>query len=167
MGKFAEQTRERIVRQLQGDSRLSGETVLAAATLTRISFFMLGASGVAGFIFMLAFFGSGGLQLGLGLLIGYSAYILVLLYVKDGPRVLGLFGVLTKRKLILLGSSRVGIIKEWKLRELESLEMIRKGNLIVMGKLAIKPRKEDRMVFLVSNQGLGRYLVEKYEELHG
>ncbi|MCP3997816.1 MAG: hypothetical protein GY722_22550 [bacterium] len=167
MSRFAEQTRERIVKQLQGDPRLSGETVLAGATLTRISFFILGASGVAGFIFMLAFFGSGGLQLAIGLLLGYAAYIAFLLYVKGGPRVLGLFGVLTKRKLVLLGSSRAGVIKEWKLKQIESMELLRKGNLIVMGKLAIKPSQEEQMVFFVSNKGLGIHLVEKYQELRG
>ena len=165
MSKFADQTRERVIKQLEQDPRLSGETVVAAATLTRISFFILGASGVAGFVFMLAFFGSGGLQLGLGLLLGYAAYIAVLLYVKDGPRVLGLFGVLTKRRLVLLGSTRAGVIKEWKLSQIEDMKLLRKGNLLVMGKLAIKPAKEDQIVFFVSNKGLGLDLVGKYQEL--
>ncbi len=40
-----------------------------------------------------------------------------------------------------------------------------KGNILVMGKLAINPKNEDRKVFFISNRRMGRHLVEQYEAL--
>jgi len=163
MSKFSERARERIIDQLQTDPRLEGETVLSAATLSRASFLMLGLSGVLGFIIIVTILGPGGLQLVLGLLLGYGAYAAYIIFAKPGPRVLGVFAVLTKKKVVLLGSSRKGVIHEWKRTELKAIEQRRRGNLLIMGKVAFVPRKGDPWVFFVSNQGLGRHLVDQWQ----
>lgn len=163
MSKFSERARERIIDQLQTDPRLEGETVLSAATLTRASFLMLGLSGVLGFILVVTFLGPGSIQLLLGLLVGYGAYVAYILLAKPGPRVLGAFAVLTKKKVVLLGSSRKGVIHKWKRNELKEVEQRRRGNLLIMGKIAFVPREGDPWVFFVSNQGMGRHLVEQWQ----
>jgi len=163
MSKFSERARERIIEQLQTDPRLEGETVLSAATLSRASFFMLGISGVLGFILVVALLGPGGLQLILGLFLGYGAYAAYILFVKPGPRAIGVFAVLTRKKVVLLGTSRKGIIHEWKRTEIKEIEMRRRGNLLIMGKIAFVPRKGDPWVLFVSNQGMGRHLVDQWQ----
>ncbi len=165
MSKFSDRARERLISQLSSDPRLGGETVLSAAPMTRASFLMLGLSGVLGFIFVLSFFGSGSAQLIIGLFVGYAAYLAFVLYLKPGPRLIGLFGVLTNKKVVLLGSSKMGVVQEWKLSELDSVELRRKGNFIIMGKVAFNPRKGEPMVFFVSNQPLGRHFVAEWQRL--
>ncbi len=167
MSRFSDRARERLVAQLQEDPRLDGDDVLSATPLTRASFLMLGFSGILGFIFVVSFFGPGSAQLLLGLFLGYAVYVVYVLYIKPGPRLFGLFAVLTTGRVVLLGSSRAGVIEEWKHSQLESVELRRKGNLIIMGKLAFTPRKGDTMVFFVSNQPLGRHFAAEWQRLRG
>lgn len=167
MRRFSDRARERLIAQLQDDPRLGGDDVLSATPLTRASFLMLGLSGILGFVFVVSFFGSGSGQLILGLFLGYAVYVLYVLYVKPGPRLIGLFAVLTTKRVVLLGSSRTGEIENWKHNELESIELRRKGNLLIMGKLAFMPRKGETMVFFVSNQPLGRHFAAEWQRLRG
>jgi len=41
--------------------------------------------------------------------------------------------------------------------------MRRRGNLLIMGKIAFVPRKGDPWVLFVSNQGMGRHLVDQWQ----
>ena len=62
---------------------------------------------------------------------------------------------------------RVGIAGKWNLKEIENIELMRKGNILVMGKIAIKPVGADALRFFLSNRGMGLHFVERYQELRG
>ena len=46
---------------------------------------------------------------------------------------------------------------------IEDIELLRKGNLLIMGKIAIKPKAGEPTRFFLSNRGMGRHLVEQYQ----
>ena len=167
MSSIADRNRERFIQQIQADSRLEGGKVLGAAALMRVSIMMLVLAGIVGAIGSQIIFGEGGLQFGLGLLAGYAAYVAYVLATMGQPRVIGAMGVLTNKKVVLLGSRRAGMIGDWKLTEIEDIELLRKGNLLIMGKIAIKPKGEDRLVFFLSNRRMGHHFVEQYRDLRG
>jgi hypothetical protein len=109
-------------------------------------------------------FGNGGLQFGIGLFVGYAAYIAYLLITMGAPRVIGAMAVLTKNKLVLLGTRRVGVVAEWQRKDIDDIDVLRNGNMLVMGKIRIRPKGEDGMVFYLSNRDLGRHFIDTYRE---
>ena len=121
-------------------------------------------AGILGVIFAQLLFGEGGLQFGIGMAGGYAAYFGYLALKMTEPRVIGAMAALTDSKVVLLGSRKAGIIGEWQLRKLERLEMTRKGNLFIMGKLAITPVGGETMTFLTTNRRLAQSFVEGYHE---
>lgn len=162
---MAERNREVMIERLQGDPRLGGAKVVAAMPLMRVSIFVAVFSGVIGAIVFQLVLGQGGLQFGLGMVAGYLTYWAYLMRTMGEPRVLGVMAVLTTQKLILLGSRRKGIVGEYEIPNLESLNLLRKGNLLVMGKLVITPVDGDRLVFMTTNKGVTAGFVAEFEEL--
>jgi len=81
------------------------------------------------------------------------------------PRIVGAMGVLTNRRLLLLGSKKVGIAAEWNLTDLEDIELNRKGNLLVMGKIAIVPKDGNVLRFYLSNRRMGAHFMDAHGEL--
>lgn len=167
MASFAERNRERVIQQFESDPRIGKAKVLSVAPLIRGSFVMLVFSGVVGAIAAQVFLGNGGLQFIAGLIVGYAAYILYKMRTMRPPRFVGAMAVLTKSKLLLLGSRRVGVVAEWPVKDLESIEVLRRGNLLVMGKIAIKPAGEERIVFFLSNRSMGNHFVDAFNEMRG
>ena len=133
----------------------------------RLSVMMLVISGILGVFAFQAAFGLGGIQFGIGLLLGYAAYVLIILRTMGPPRIIGAMAVLTNRRLLLLGSRRVGVAGEWRLSDLADIELNRKGNLLVMGKITLIPREGDAMRFFLSNRAMGRHFMDAYQELQG
>ena len=156
-----------IIEQLTNDPRIGGEKVVSAAALMRGSFVMLVASGIVGAFLGQIVLGSGGLQFGIGLVVGYVAYILFFWFRMEAPKFIGAMGALTEKRFMLLGSRRVGVAGEWSLKEIDDIELLRKGNIFVMGKLGLNVKGEDRRVFFIANRKMGRHLVESYKELTG
>jgi hypothetical protein len=167
MSSFADRNRERFLTQIQGDIRLEGGKALAAAALMRVSIMMLIVAGIIGAVGAQILFGEGGLQFGLGLVVGYIAYVAFVLTTMGPPRIIGAMAVLTNKKVVLLGSRRTGMIGDWKHNEIESIELLRKGNIIIMGKIAIYPVDGDRIVFFLSNRRMGHHFIEQYQQLRG
>lgn len=165
MSSFADRNREAVINQLQDDERIGGDTILSVAPLMRVSVMLLVISGIVGVLVFQIIFGFGGLQFGIGLVLGYVAYVLVALRTMGTPRVIGAMGVLTDRRLMLLGSKRVGIAGEWNLSDLDSIELTRRGNLLVMGKIKVVPREDNAMNFYLSNRGMGVHFMDAYREL--
>jgi hypothetical protein len=165
MSSFADRNRELLIERVQGDPRLGGAKVRAATTLMRISLFALIFSGIVGALLAQIAFGEGGLQFGAGLFLGYLAYG-IYLYLRMGePRVVGVMAALTNKKVVLLGSRRAGIIAEYAIAEIENLEILRKGNLLIMGKLALTPAGGERAIFFTTNRRMATSFVEEYEEI--
>lgn len=167
MSSFADRNREAVIRQLQNDARIGNDEILSVAPLMRVSVMMLVVSGIVGVLLFQILFGFGGVQFAVGLILGYAAYIVIILRTMGSPRVIGAMGVLTNRRLLLLGSKRVGIAAEWELSDLEGIELNRKGNLLVMGKIRVVPRDGDGVRFYLSNRGMGVHFVDTYQNLRG
>ena len=167
MASFAERNRERVIQQFESDPRIGKGKVLSVAPLIRGSFVMLVLSGVVGAIAAQLIFGNGGFQFIAGLVVGYAAYVLYKMRTMRSPRMIGAMAVLTRDKLLLLGSRRVGVAAEWRTKNIERIDLLRRGNLLIMGKIAIKPVDEDGVVFFLSNRSMGIHLVESFGELRG
>ena len=165
MSSFADRNREAVINQLQNDERIGDDTILSVAPLMRVSVMLLVISGIVGVLIFQILFGFGGLQFGIGLILGYVAYVLVALRTMGTPRVIGAMGVLTNRRLLLLGSKRVGIAGEWNLGDLEAIELTRRGNLLVMGKIRVVPKEGNRIGFYLSNRRMGVHCMDAYREL--
>ncbi len=165
MSSFAERNREAIIRQLEGDSRLGSDKILSVAPVMRASVMMLVFSGIIGVIVVQYIIGFGGFQFAIGLIAGYAAYIAYLLATMGQPRMIGAMGVLTNKRVVLLGSKRVGIAGDWKHSDIETIKLLRKGNLLIMGKIAITPVGAKRLDFFLSNRGMGLHFMEQYEKL--
>ena len=155
-----------MLQQLQGDPRIGKDKVLSAAALIRGSFVMLVLSGILGAFLGQMVLGTGGLQFGVGLFAGYAAYITYLLVRMKPPRVIGVMAVLTNKRLLLLGSRKVGIAAEWKLSDLEGIDVLRKGNILVMGKILIRPKDGDDLLFFLSNRKMGHHLIDAFNQIH-
>lgn len=162
---MADRNREMFIKRLQDDPRLGGDKVIAAAALMRISVVMLMSSGVIGLIFAQLVFGEGAAQFAGGLVFGYLAYLAYLWKTLKEPRVIGVVAVLTNKKITLLGSRKAGIVGEWKHQDIESVELIRKGNIMMMGKVALTPVGDEPITFLASNRRLGRDFVTQFQDL--
>ncbi len=128
---------------------------------------MLVFAGVIGAVVAQMVLGTGGVQFGLGLLAGYAAYAGYKLWTMSPPKIIGAMAVLTKKKLVLVGSRKVGIAAEWPLQELEDIEVKRRGNLLVMGKIVVKPVGKDGIAFFLSNRSMGNHLIDAYAEIRG
>ena len=165
MSSFADRNRQLLIERLEGDPRLRGAKVHAAVAIMRISIFVTLIAGIVGALFMQVFFGPGGLQFGVGMAIGYGAYFGYLFATMSEPRVIGAMAALTNDKVILVGSRKAGIVAEWRIKQLETLKMVRKGNLFVMGKMVIKPKNGTTATFFTTNRRLALDFVARYEEM--
>jgi hypothetical protein len=165
MSSFADRNREAMINQLKSDERIGNDQILSVAPMMRVSVMLLVVSGIIGVFVFQIIFGVGGLQFGAGLLLGYASYVVVALRTMGKPRVIGAMGVLTNRRLLLLGSKKVGIAAEWKLADLEDIELNRRGNLLVMGKIAIVPKDGNVLRFYLSNRRMGAHFMDAYREL--
>lgn len=165
MSSFSDRNREAVISQLQSDERIGNDTILSVTPLMRVSVMVLVVSGIVGVLIFQMIFGFGGFQFAAGLLLGYAAYVIVALRTMGKPRVVGAMGVLTNRRLLLLGSKRVGIAGEWRLSDLEDIELTRKGNLLVMGKIKVIPEEGNAMRFYLSNRGMGVHFMDTYQAL--
>lgn len=165
MSSIADRNRDLLIQRIQNDPRVAGDTVLAATALMRVSIFMMMGSGVIGLVAAQLILGEGMIQFVTGMTLGYLIYFGYLAKTMGQPRVLGVMAVLTDKKIVLLGSRKTGVVGEWPVAEIESLDLVRKGNLLVMGKLALTPIGDDRMTFFTSNRRLGREFVERFHEL--
>ena len=154
-----------MIERVQGDPRLEGARVHAATALMRVSIAMTVASGIIGVILAQLLFGEGGVQFGLGMALGYAAYFGYLALRMDEPRIIGAMAALTDKKLVLIGSRKKGIVAEWKLSQLESVEMSRRGNIFVMGKMQITPRQKEPLTFLTTNRRMALDFVERFNEI--
>ncbi len=166
MSSNADRNRDLLIKRIQGDPRIGEDTVVAATALMRVSIFTMMGSGVIGLVVAQVIFGEGMGQFLLGMALGYLVYFGYLARTMGQPRVLGVMAVLTDKKIVLLGSRKAGIVGEWPVTQIESLDLVRKGNLLVMGKIALTPIGEDRINFFTSNRRLGREFVAKFQELH-
>jgi hypothetical protein len=167
MTSFADRNRERIIQQFEADPRIGKEKVVSVAPLIRGSFVMLVFAGVIGAVLAQIILGNGGAQFGLGLLVGYAAYAGYKLWTMNQPKIIGAMAVLTRKRLLLVGSRRVGVAAEWPLKELEDIEVKRRGNLLVMGKIIVKPIGKDGVTFFLSNRSMGNHLIDAFNEMRG
>ena len=83
------------------------------------------------------------------------------------PRIVGAMAALTKKRVVLLGSRKKGIVAEYPVAKIESLEMTRKGNIFVMGKMAIKPPDAERLTFMTTNRRMAQHFVAQFKEMRG
>ena len=161
---MADRNPNQLIQRLQSDPRVD-DTVIAATALMRISIFMMMGSGVIGLILVQVLFGEGLGQFLAGMLAGYALYFLYVKRTMGEPNVVGVMAVLTDKNLLLLGSRKAGVVAKWKLNEIESLELVRKGNLFTMGKLALTPVGSTPIGFFTSNRTQGRKFVESFQEM--
>ncbi len=166
MSAISDRNQEQLIKRIQGDPRIGGGKVVAATALMRVSIFVMMGAGVLGLIAGQVLIGDGILQVFAGMLLGYGAYLFILMRTMSEPRVIGVMAVLTEKKLLLLGSRRAGVVGDWKHDEIESLKLTRKGNILVMAKVAITPVGAKPISFFSSNRRLGQRLVEQFEEIH-
>jgi len=167
MASFADRNRELVIARLEANPHLEGAKVRAAAALMRVSIFALIAAGVIGAIAGQLAFGEGGLQFGIGMVAGYAVYFGYRFRTMGEPRVIGGVAALTDRKLILIGSRKSGVVGEYNISDIESLEMLRRGNLLIMGKIGLTPVGGDRVTFFSTNRRMGDDLVEQFNEIGG
>ena len=167
MASFAERSREAYIRQIQDKPQIGNDNVLSAVPLMRMNMIMLLVAGIVGALAVQTLLGFGSLQFPLGLAVGYVAYFAYVLGTMEQPRFLGAMGVLTDKRIILLGSRRVGVAGEWSLSHIEDVEQQRKGNLFIAGKILIKPIDGNPYRFFVSNPAMGTHFVEQYRQLRG
>jgi hypothetical protein len=165
MSSLVDRNRELMIERLRGDPRLGGAEVVTAMPLMRVSIFTAVVAGVVGALVSQLVVGQGGLQFLLGMVAGYLAYAAYLLRTMGEPRVIGAMAVLTPEKVILLGSRRAGIAAEYNLADLESLEIRRKGNLLVTGKLGINPIQGESVTFFTTNRNLAAAFVAEFDEI--
>jgi hypothetical protein len=165
MSSIADRNRELLIQRVEHDPRLDGEEVIAVAAVMRISILVTVAAGIIGALVMQVVFGEGVLQFGLGLALGYLAYFGYLAATMDEPRIIGAMAVLTKTRFVLLGSRKRGLVAEYPVRQIESIDMLRKGNIFIMGKMAIKPQGEAPLTFMTTNRRMALDLVTKFEEM--
>ena len=104
-------------------------------------------------------------EFGAGLALGYLAYFAYLAATMSEPRMIGAMAVLTKKRVLLLGSRKKGVVGDYPVAEIESLEMVRKGNILVMGKLAITPADGETLTFMTTNRHMARDFVAQFEEM--
>lgn len=162
---MANRNRDLMIQKIQNDPRIGDSAVVTATALMRVSIYMMMASGVIGLIVAQLVFGEGMAQFLIGMAVGYGGYFLYGLRTMGEPRVVGVMAVLTDKTLVLLGSRKAGVVGQWKLAEIEKFELIRKGNLFVMGKVALTPTGEQPINFFLSNRRLGLEFVESFQEL--
>lgn len=167
MSSIADRNRELLIQRVENDPRLDGEKVIAVAAVMRISILVTVAAGIIGALLLQVVFGEGVLQFGLGLALGYIAYFAYLAARMDEPRIVGAMAALTEKRLVLLGSRKKGVVAEYAVSQIESIEMLRKGNMFVMGKMAIKPQGEEPLTFMTTNRRMALDLVTKFEEMRG
>jgi hypothetical protein len=165
MSSITDRNRQLLIQRIQGDPRLDGAKVHGAAALMRVSITVTVLMGVVGAIVAQVLFGEGGIQFGVGMAAGYAGYFGYLALRMEEPRVIGAMAAVTDRRVVLLGSRKKGVVAEWKLEELDNLEMIRRGNLFIMGKLQITPAGGDPITFLTTNRRLALSFVETYEAI--
>lgn len=167
MASIADRNRELLIARLGADPRLEGMEILAAAALMRVSVFALVAAGIIGAVGGQLAFGEGGIQFGLGLILGYVGYFGYRYLTMGEPRVIGLMAALTPKRLLLLGSRKAGVIGDYKIRDIEALEILRKGNVFMMGKIGLTPAGGDQIVFLSTNRRMGIDFVARFHDLGG
>lgn len=167
MASIADRNRDLLVERLQNDPRLGGAKVRAAAALMRVSVVALVAAGLAGALGGQLVFGEGGIQFGIGLAVGYTAYFGYRYLTMGEPRVIGVMAALTDKQILLLGSRKRGIVGEYDNREIKSLELLRKGNLLMMGKIGLTPADGEEIIFLSTNRRMGSDFVESFHSLAG
>ncbi len=165
MSSFSDRNRAAVISQLEDDKRIGNDKILSVTPLMRVSVMLLVASGIIGVLVFQILFGFGGIQFAAGLILGYAAYVVIALRTMGEPRVIGAMAVLTNRRLLLLGSKKVGIAAEWNLSDLDDIELNRKGNLLMMGKITIRAKGENPMRFYLSNRGMGVHFMDSYRGL--
>lgn len=156
-----------MIQRVESDPRLEGATAKAAITMMTFSFSVMVLVGVLGAFVAQVIFGEGGVQFVVGMAAGYAAYSAYLALTMKKPRVVGVTAALTDKKLILLGSRRAGVVGEWKFRELDDVELVRKGNFFIMGKLAIRPSNGDALIFFTPNRRMVQDFVAVYQQISG
>ncbi|MDJ0497710.1 MAG: hypothetical protein QNJ89_07760 [Acidimicrobiia bacterium] len=164
MSSIADRNRELLIQRIESDPRLNGEKVIAASALMRVSIIVTVFAGILGAVAAQAAFGPGGLQFIIGLALGYLAYFAYLAATMREPRVIGAMAALTPTRLVLLGSRKAGLVGDYPLQDLERLEMTRKGNLFVMGKLAMTTPEGD-ITFWTTNRRMAQDFVARFEEM--
>jgi hypothetical protein len=167
MASFADRSRQAYIEQLQKDPRIGEDTITSIVPVMRVSVMMLVFAGLIGVVGVQAWLGFGGFQFLLGMAVGYLAYGAYVLGTMEPPRFIGAMAVLTERRLLLLGSKRVGVAAEWELSAIEEITQLRKGNLLIVGKIAIKPTGSDPLRFFASNPAMGRHFMEQYRKQRG
>ena len=165
MSSIADRNRELLIQRIEGDPRLNGEKVIAAAALMRVSIIVTVIAGIAGAVAAQAAFGPGGLQFLIGLALGYLAYFGYLAATMGEPRVIGAMAALTPTRVVLLGSRKVGLVGDYPLKDIARLEVIRKGNLFVMGKLAMTTSEGKEITFWTTNRRMAQDFVARFEEM--
>ncbi len=133
----------------------------------RVSVLVTVFSGIFGAIVVQSLLGQGALTFGVGLALGYGAYFAYLAITMDEPRVLGAMAALTSKRIVLLGSRKKGVVAEYSIGEVEDLEMTRKGNMLIMGKLAITPPDGERRTFMTTNRRMAQDFVKQFQEMRG
>ncbi len=161
---MADRNRELLIQRLESDPRLNGEKVIAASALMRVSIIVTVFAGIVGAVAAQAAFGPGGLQFIIGLALGYLAYFGYLAATMGEPRVIGAMAALTPSRVVLLGSRKAGLVGDYPLQDLTRLEMTRKGNLFVMGKLAMTNPEGD-ITFWTTNRRMAQDFVARFEEM--
>lgn len=167
MSSLGERNKKALLTRLEADPRLQGAKVRGATALMRISILATVVAAVAGAIAAQAIFGEGTLQFAVGMAAGYLGYFAYLFATMSKPRILGAMAVLTDKKVVLLGSRKIGVVAEYEFDELQTIEMLRKGNLLRMGKFAIAPLDGERIIFFTSNRRQATSFVEEFRKLSG
>lgn len=162
---MTDRNRESLIKRIQGDPRIGGDKIITAAALMRISVVTLMASGVIGLVVAQLVFGEGTVPFAGGLVLGYLTYLAYLWKTMKEPRVIGVMAVLTNKRVILLGSRKAGMVGDWNHQDIESLELTRKGNIMMMGKVVLIPVGGEPITFLTSNRRLGRDFVTQFQDL--
>ena len=165
MASFADRNRDLMIARLENDPRLDGAKVKGATTLMRVSIIALVIAGVVGAVIGQLLLGEGGIQFLLGLAVGYAAYSGYQYFTMGEPRILGVMAALTDKKLLLLGSRKRGIVAEYNIRQIESLQVLRKGNLLMMGKIGLTPVGGEQIVFISTNRRMGNDFVAAFDRL--
>lgn len=153
------------MQRIQSDPRLKGEEVISATALMRVSIVVTVVAGIVGAIALQAILGPGGLQFGIGLALGYGAYFAYLFATMGEPRIIGAMAALTPTRVILLGSRKVGVVADYPVQEITKLEMIRKGNMFITGKMAITTPEGQDLTFWTTNRRMAQDFAARFEEM--
>lgn len=165
MSSIADRNRELLIQRIQADPRLKGEKVIAAAALMRVSILVTVVAGIVGALALQAILGPGGLQFGIGLALGYVAYFAYLAATMGEPRIIGAMAALTPARVILLGSRKVGVVADYPVHEIAKLEMTRKGNMFITGKMLITTPEGNDLTFWTSNRRMAQDFAARFEEM--